>query len=122
MGNLSPYTFSVIMGKQLLAQFLRRMLTSDNYYHMILVIIISARGETMLSKALGSAWGILLPGSIIGGLMFTDLPIDVWKAMIVSGLLVTSAMIWHKQLRHYVLLPSCVALISGLLVILMSLK
>ena len=102
--------------------FLRRLLTSDNYYHMILVIIISARGETMLSKALGSGWGILLPGSIIGGLMFTDLPIDVWKAMIVSGLLVTSAMIWHKQLRHYVLLPSCVALISGLLVILMSLK
>ena len=102
--------------------FLRRMLTSDNYYHMILVIIISARGETMLSKALGSGWGILLPGSIIGGLMFADLPIDVWKAMIVSGLLVTSAMIWHKQLRHYVLLPSCVALISGLLVILMSLK
>lgn len=122
MGNLSPYTFSVIMGKQLLAQFLRRMLTSDNYYHMILVIIISARGETMLSKALGSGWGILLLGSIIGGLMFADLPIDVWKAMIVSGLLVTSAMIWHKQLRHYVLLPSCVALISGLLVILMSLK
>ncbi|HBM2848550.1 TPA: DUF1435 domain-containing protein [Enterobacter hormaechei subsp. xiangfangensis] len=89
---------------------------------MILVIIISARGETMLSKALGSGWGILLPGSIIGGLMFADLPIDVWKAMIVSGLLVTSAMISHKQLRHYVLLPSCVALISGLLVILMSLK
>ncbi|WP_368740930.1 DUF1435 domain-containing protein [Enterobacter hormaechei] len=89
---------------------------------MILVIIISARGETMLSKALGSGWGILLPGSIISGLMFADLPIDVWKAMIVSGLLVTSAMIWHKQLRHYVLLPSCVALISGLLVILMSLK
>ncbi|RDT64441.1 DUF1435 domain-containing protein, partial [Klebsiella pneumoniae] len=28
------------------------MLTSDNYYHMILVIIIRARGETMLSKAL----------------------------------------------------------------------
>ena len=98
------------------------MLTSDNYYHTILVIIISARGETMLSKALGSGWGILLPGSIIGGLMFADLPIDVWKAMIVSGLLVTSAMIWHKQLRHYVLLPSCVALISGLLVILISLK
>ncbi|WP_427029796.1 DUF1435 family protein [Enterobacter hormaechei] len=68
-------------------------------------------------------WAHLSRGaSIIGGLMFADLPIDVWKAMIVSGLLVTSAMIWHKQLRHYVLLPSCVALISGLLVILMSLK
>jgi hypothetical protein len=40
----------------------------------------------------------------------------------VSGLLVTSGMIWHKQLRHFVLLPSCVALISGMLVIMMSLK
>ncbi|MGS6376266.1 DUF1435 family protein [Enterobacter hormaechei] len=47
---------------------------------------------------------------------------DVWKAMIVSGLLVTSAMICHKQLRHYVQLPSCVALISGLVVFLMCLK
>ncbi|MGS2874658.1 DUF1435 domain-containing protein [Enterobacter huaxiensis] len=89
---------------------------------MILVIIIDVREQTMLSKALGSGWGVLLPGAIIGGLMFADLSIDVWKAMIVSGLLVTSGMIWHKQLRHFVLLPSCVALVSGILVILMSLK
>ncbi|MCS5452559.1 DUF1435 domain-containing protein [Enterobacter huaxiensis] len=89
---------------------------------MILVIIIDVREQTMLSKALGSGWGVLLPGAVIGGLMFADLSIDVWKAMIVSGLLVTSGMIWHKQLRHFVLLPSCVALVSGILVILMSLK
>ncbi len=76
----------------------------------------------MLSRALGSGWGVLLPGAVVGGLMFADLSIDVWKALIVSGLLVTSGMIWHKQLRHYVLLPSCVALVSGMLVILMSLK
>ncbi|AMX06894.1 hypothetical protein EAI6_32440 [Enterobacter asburiae] len=54
--------------------------------------------------------------------MFADLSLDTWKAIIVSGLLVTSGMIWHKQLRHFVLLPSCVALVSGILVILMSLK
>ncbi|HIE5388953.1 TPA: DUF1435 domain-containing protein [Enterobacter cancerogenus] len=89
---------------------------------MILVIIISVREKIMLSRALGSGWGVLLPGAVIGGLMFADLSIDVWKALIVSGLLVTSVMIWHKQLRHYVLLPSCVALVSGMLVILMSLK
>ncbi|RTN24024.1 DUF1435 domain-containing protein [Enterobacter quasimori] len=76
----------------------------------------------MLSKALGSGWGVLLPGAMIGGLLFANLSIDIWKAMIVSGLLVTSGMIWHKQLRHFVLLPSCVALVSGILVILMSLK
>lgn len=98
------------------------MLTYDNYYHMILVIIIGMEGQSMLNRALGSGWGVLLPGVILGGLMFADLSIETWKAIIVSGLLVTSAMIWHKQLRHFVLLPSCVALVSGILVILMSLK
>lgn len=98
------------------------MLTNDNCYHMILVVIIDAKGQIMLSKALGSGWGVLLPGAMIGGLLFADLSIDIWKAIIVSGLLVTSGMIWHKQLRHFVLLPSCVALVSGILVILMSLK
>ncbi|WP_236346665.1 DUF1435 domain-containing protein [Enterobacter cancerogenus] len=89
---------------------------------MILVIIIDMRGHTMLSRALGSGWGVLLPGAIISGLMFADLSIDVWKIIIVSGLLVTSAMIWHKQLRHFVLLPSCVALIGAMLVIMMSVR
>ncbi|HCM9559684.1 TPA: DUF1435 domain-containing protein [Enterobacter cloacae subsp. cloacae] len=89
---------------------------------MILVIIIDSKGQTMLNRVLGSGWGVLLPGVILGGLMFADLSIDLWKAIIVSGLLMTSAMIWHKQLRHFVLLPSCVALVSGILVILMSLK
>ena len=76
----------------------------------------------MLNRALGSGWGVLLPGVILGGLMLAALSIETCKAIIVSGLLVTSAMIWHKQLRHFVLLPSCVALVSGILVILMSLK
>ena len=89
---------------------------------MILVIIINSKGQTMLNRVLGSGWGVLLPGAILGGLMFADLSIELWKAIIVSGLLMTSAMIWHKQLRHFVLLPSCVALVSGILVILMSLK
>ncbi|ENB7664364.1 DUF1435 domain-containing protein [Enterobacter cloacae] len=89
---------------------------------MILVIIIDSKGQTMLNRVLGSGWGVLLPVAILGGLMFADLSIELWKAIIVSGLLMTSAMIWHKQLRHFVLLPSCVALVSGILVILMSLK
>ena len=97
-------------------------LTNDNLYHMILFIIIVMKGRCMLNRALGSAWGVLLPGVILGGLMFADLSIESWKAIIVSGLLMTSGMIWHKQLRHFVLLPSCVALVSGILVILMSLK
>ncbi|EMM7217002.1 MULTISPECIES: DUF1435 domain-containing protein [Enterobacter] len=89
---------------------------------MILFIIIVMKGRCMLNRALGSAWGVLLPGVILGGLMFADLSIESWKAIIVAGLLMTSGMIWHKHLRHYVLLPSCVALVSAILVIMMSLK
>ncbi|WP_063861836.1 DUF1435 domain-containing protein [Enterobacter kobei] len=89
---------------------------------MILFIIIIMKGRCMLNRVLGSAWGVLLPGVVLGGLMFADLSIDVWKTILVSGLLVTSCMIWHKQLRHFVLLPSGMALIGGILVILMSLK
>lgn len=68
----------------------------------------------MLSRALGSGWGVLLPGAVIAGLAYTDLSLMVWKVIIVSGLLISSAMIWHKQLRHFVLLPSCVALSAGM--------
>jgi len=59
---------------------------------------------------------------MITGLAYTDLSLMVWKVIIVSGLLISSAMIWHKQLRHFVLLPSCVALVAGMWVIAMSLK
>ncbi|MFY9996638.1 MAG: DUF1435 domain-containing protein [Leclercia sp.] len=76
----------------------------------------------MLSRALGSGWGVLLPGAVIAGLAYTDLSLMVWKVIIISGLLISSAMIWHKQLRHFVLLPSCVALSAGMWVIAMSLK
>jgi hypothetical protein len=99
-----------------------RLLTNEKLYHMILVIIIVSREKTMLSNVLRSGWGVVLPGIVLTGLAFSDLSLIVWKMLIVTGLLVTSAMIWHKQLRHFVLLPSCVALISVILVIMMSLK
>ncbi len=76
----------------------------------------------MLSRALRSGWGVLLPGTIVATLACIDLPLALWKGMIVSGLLLTAVMIWHKELRHFVLLPSCVALISGMLLLMMNLK
>ncbi|HKS32614.1 MAG TPA: DUF1435 family protein, partial [Enterobacteriaceae bacterium] len=33
----------------------------------------------MLQRALGSGWGILLPGSIIVGLAFVGLSLDAWR-------------------------------------------
>lgn len=40
-------------------------MTNDKDYHMILVIIIVVRGETMLQRALGSGWGVMIPGALI---------------------------------------------------------
>ncbi|SUX78346.1 Protein of uncharacterised function (DUF1435) [Citrobacter youngae] len=96
------------------------LLTNEKIYHMILVIIINVIGETMLQRALGSGWGVLLPGIVIAGLAFTDLSLDAWKAMIVLGLLLTSLMLYHKRLRHFVLLPSCAALIGGIVLVMMN--
>ena len=95
-------------------------LTNEKIYHMILVIIINVIGETMLQRALGSGWGVLLPGIVIAGLAFADLSLDAWKAMIVLGLLLTSLMLYHKRLRHFVLLPSCAALIGGIVLVMMN--
>ena len=95
-------------------------LTNEKIYHMILVIIINVIGETMLQRGLGSGWGVLLPGIFIAGLAFTDLSVHAWKAMIVLGLLLTSLMLYHKRLRHYVLLPSCAAVIAGVVLMMMN--
>jgi coenzyme F420-reducing hydrogenase delta subunit len=95
-------------------------LTNEKIYHMILVIITNVIGETMLQRALGSGWGVLLPGIFIAGLAFTDLSVHAWKAMIVLGLLLTSLMLYHKRLRHYVLLPSCAAVIAGVVLMMMN--
>ena len=42
-----------------------KLLTNEKTYHMILVIIIGERAETMLQRALGSGWGILLAGMVV---------------------------------------------------------
>jgi len=89
---------------------------------MILVIIITVRGESMLQRTLGSGWAVLIPGFIMAGLAFADLSINAWRGLIVLGLLLTSGMIWHKRLRHFVLLPSGIALIGGMMLVIMNLK
>lgn len=74
----------------------------------------------MLQRTLGSGWGVLLPGVIIVGLAFIGLSADALKLLIVSGLLLSALMLYHKQLRHFVLLPSCIALIRGMMLAMMN--
>ena len=42
--------------------------------------------------------------------------------VILMGLVLTPVMLYHKQLRHYVLLPSCLALIAGIMLMIMNLN
>ncbi|HBC9289910.1 TPA: DUF1435 domain-containing protein [Escherichia coli] len=74
----------------------------------------------MLQRMLGSGWGVLLPGLLIAGLMYADLSPDQWRIVILMGLVLTPLMLYHKQLRHYVLLPSCLALISGVMLMIIK--
>ena len=97
-------------------------LTNEKFYHMILVIIIDVIGEIMLQRTLGSGWGVLLPGLLIAGLMYADLSPDQWRIVILMGLILTPVMLYHKQLRHYILLPSCLALSAGIMLMLMNLN
>ncbi|HGE1923215.1 TPA: DUF1435 domain-containing protein [Salmonella enterica subsp. enterica serovar Typhimurium] len=72
----------------------------------------------MLQRTLGSGWGVF--GVIIVGLAFIGLSADALKLLIVSGLLLSALMLYHKQLRHFVLLPSCIALIGGMMLAMMN--
>lgn len=89
---------------------------------MILVIIIELRDDTMLQRALGSGWGVLIPGVVLAGLGFAGLSADIWRGLIAMGLLLSCIMIWHRQLRHFILLPSAFALIGGMMLVMMNLK
>lgn len=59
--------------------------------------------------------GRIIARVIIVGLAFIGLSADALKLLIVSGLLLSALMLYHKQLRHFVLLPSCIALIGGMM-------
>ena len=76
----------------------------------------------MLQRTLGSGWGVLIPGVLLAALGFADLSVDAWRGLVTLGMLMSAMMIWHRQLRHFVLLPSCVALIGGIMLILLNFR
>ncbi|MBJ7222635.1 MULTISPECIES: DUF1435 domain-containing protein [unclassified Brenneria] len=67
-----------------------------------------------LGKRLSSAWGVLLPCAVMPLLAVLDLNLTHLKVIIAIALLATLAMLLHQRLRHYLLLPSCIALAGGL--------
>lgn len=67
-----------------------------------------------MGKHLSSARGVLLPCAIMPLLVVLDINLLHLKAIIAIALLATLVMLPHRRLRHYLLLPSCVALAGGL--------
>lgn len=97
-------------------------MTNDKNYHMVLVIIIVVRGKTMLQRALGSGWAVVVPGALIVALGYAGVSADVWRTLVAVGMLMSAVMLWHRQLRHFILLPSCVALIGGIMLMMVDIK
>ncbi|WP_024559963.1 DUF1435 domain-containing protein [Franconibacter pulveris 601] len=89
---------------------------------MVLFIIIDARDRDMLQKRLESGWGIIVSGILVMLLALSDLSFAQWRLIVVLALLSTSLMLFHKRLRHFLLLPSCIAFASGLMLMVMNLK
>lgn len=68
----------------------------------------------MLGKRLDSGWGVLVPCAMMPLLALMELSFSEWRLLMVVAFLATVIMLFHKRLRHYMLLPSCIALAGGL--------
>lgn len=68
----------------------------------------------MSGKRLDSGWGVLVPCGLMPLLAFMELSFSEWRMLMVAAFLATLAMLFHKRLRHYMLLPSCLALAGGI--------
>jgi len=84
---------------------------------LLLAATVAASGKTegiaMLGKRLDSGWGVLLPCALMPLMTMMELSFSEWRWLMVVALLATVVMLCHKRLRHYLLLPSCLALAGG---------
>ena len=69
----------------------------------------------MMRKRLDSGWGVLLPCAAMPLIALMELSFTEWRVLMVVAFLATALMLFHKRLRHYLLLPSCMALMGGVL-------
>lgn len=68
----------------------------------------------MIGKRLDSGWGVLIPCAMMPLVALMELSFSEWRVLMVVAFLATVVMLFHKRLRHYMLLPSCIALAGGL--------
>ncbi|MCZ4059363.1 DUF1435 domain-containing protein [Pantoea sp. LMR881] len=68
----------------------------------------------MMGKRLDSAWGVLLPCAAMPLFALWGPSFSQWRIVMIVALLLTIVMLFNQRLRHYLLLPSCLALAGGL--------
>lgn len=73
----------------------------------------------LLSRVMSSGWGILLPFALLPLLEWADITVGQLRVVIVLAMLATVSMLYHTRLRHFLLLPSCLALLGGVTAVLM---
>ncbi|ATX62965.1 DUF1435 family protein [Yersinia hibernica] len=72
-----------------------------------------------MSRGMSSGWGMLLPVALLVVLDWADITVDQLRVLIMVAMLATVSMLYHVRLRHFLLLPSCLALLAGIAAILM---
>ncbi|HDL6963380.1 TPA: DUF1435 family protein [Yersinia enterocolitica] len=73
----------------------------------------------LLSRGMSSGWGMLLPVTLLPVLGWADITVGQLRVLIVVAMLATVSMLYHARLRHFLLLPSCLALLAGMVAVLM---
>ncbi|AER34078.1 hypothetical protein ACVWWU_003011 [Pantoea sp. PA1] len=63
---------------------------------------------------LDSAWGSMLACAAIPVITAWQPTFEQWRIVMLIALLLTLLMLFNQRMRHYVLLPSCLALAGGI--------
>ncbi|STT50765.1 tryptophan-specific transport protein [Klebsiella pneumoniae] len=55
----------------------------------------------MLQRALGSGWGVMIPGALIVALGYAGVSADVWRVLVAVGMLMSAAMILASSIAPF---------------------
>lgn len=78
----------------------------------------SWRLNDFLLSRMASGWGVLLPCALLPLLGWGGFSVTELRGIIVAAMLATLSMLYHPRLRHFLLIPSCLAMAGGLLAVL----
>jgi len=66
-----------------------------------------------LGRKLSGTWGVLVPCALLPVLAMMEISLDTLRLLVMGAMLVTLVMLFNRHLRHYILVPSCMAPAGG---------